>query len=46
IVDKNWHHVTRVADRNVVLAKGEVVFAGTSDELRAQPAVLERYLGV
>jgi branched-chain amino acid transport system ATP-binding protein len=46
IVDKNWKHVTQVTDRNVVLVKGEVVFAGTSDELRSQPRVLEQYLGV
>src|SRR3982751_2191078 len=46
IVDKNWKHVTQVTDRNVILVKGEVVFAGTSDELRAQPALLDQYLGV
>jgi branched-chain amino acid transport system ATP-binding protein len=46
IVDKNWKHVTQVTDRNVILVKGEVVFAGTSDELRAQPHLLEQHLGV
>jgi branched-chain amino acid transport system ATP-binding protein len=46
IVDKNWKHVTQVTDRNVILVKGEVVFAGTSDELRARPQLLERHLGV
>ncbi len=46
IVDKNWKHVTQVTDRNVILVKGEVVFAGTSDALRAQPALLDQYLGV
>jgi branched-chain amino acid transport system ATP-binding protein len=46
IVDKNWKHVTQVADRNVILVKGEVVLAATSDELRANPAVLEQHLGV
>lgn len=46
IVDKNWKHVTRITDRNVILVKGEVVFAGTSDELRARPQLLEQYLGV
>jgi branched-chain amino acid transport system ATP-binding protein len=46
IVDKNWKHVTQVADRNVILVKGEVVFGGTSDELRAQPHLLDQYLGV
>ena len=46
IVDKNWKHVTQVTDRNVILVKGEVVFTGSSDELRAQPQLLEKYLGV
>ena len=46
IVDKNWKHVTQVTDRNVILVKGEVVFAGSSDELRATPQILEQHLGV
>jgi branched-chain amino acid transport system ATP-binding protein len=46
IVDKNWKHVTQITDRNVILVKGEVVFAGTSDELRSQPQLLSQYLGV
>lgn len=46
IVDKNWKHVTQITDRNVILVKGEVVFVGSSDELRAQPELLEQYLGV
>ena len=46
IVDKNWKHVTQITDRNLILVKGEVVFAGTSPELLAQPELMERYLGV
>ena len=46
IVDKNWKHVTQVTDRNVILVKGEVAYSGTSSELRAQPDLLERHLGV
>lgn len=46
IVDKNWKHVTQVTDRNVILVKGEVAFRGSSDELRAQPHLLDQYLGV
>ncbi|MBI2770949.1 MAG: ABC transporter ATP-binding protein [Burkholderiales bacterium] len=46
IVDKNWKHVTQITGRNVILVKGEVVFAGTSDELRSRPQLLEQYLGV
>lgn len=46
IVDKNWKHVTQVTDRNVILVKGEVVYQGTSSELRALPQLLEQQLGV
>ena len=46
IVDKNWKHVTQITDRNVILVKGQVVFEGSSDALRAEPALLEQHLGV
>ena len=46
IVDKNHKHVTQITDRNVILVKGEVVFEGTSNQLNAQPELLQRYLGV
>ena len=46
IVDKNWKHVTRITDRNVILVKGEVVFEGSSAELTNRPELLEQYLGV
>jgi branched-chain amino acid transport system ATP-binding protein len=46
IVDKAWKQVTQVTDRNIILVKGQTVFAGTSAELHAQPHLLEQYLGV
>jgi branched-chain amino acid transport system ATP-binding protein len=46
IVDKNWKHVTQITNRNVILVKGEVVFAGTSAELLAKPELLAQHLGV
>lgn len=46
IVDKNWKHLTQITDRNIILLKGEVAFAGSSDELRAQPDLLTQLLGV
>ena len=46
IVDKNWKHVTQITDRNVILVKGQVVYAGSTAELVAQPALLEQHLGV
>lgn len=46
IVDKNWQHVTRITQRNLILVKGEVVFEGSSAELLAQPELLKQHLGV
>jgi branched-chain amino acid transport system ATP-binding protein len=46
IVDKNFRAVNAITDRNVILVKGEVVYAGPADELRARPEVHLRYLGV
>jgi branched-chain amino acid transport system ATP-binding protein len=46
IVDKNHAAVSAVADRNVILVKGRVVFAGTSEEMQARPDLLHRHLGV
>jgi branched-chain amino acid transport system ATP-binding protein len=46
IVDKNWKHVTKISDRNVILVKGEVVFEGTSELLQSQPEILAQHLGV
>ncbi len=46
IVDKNYQHVTQITDHNIILVKGEVVFAGTSEALLAQPDLLKQHLGV
>jgi branched-chain amino acid transport system ATP-binding protein len=46
LVDKNYRSVTAIADRNVILVKGRVVFEGDSNTLLAQPETLHRHLGV
>ena len=46
VIDKNIGPLLDLADRHVVLEKGRVVWQGASDQLRAQPEVLHRYLGV
>ena len=46
IVDKNVSAVTGIADRVIVLVKGESVFDGTPAELTADPAFMHRHLGV
>jgi len=46
IVDKNWKHVTKITDRNVILVKGEVVFEGSSELLQSKPEILAQHLGI
>ncbi len=46
VVDKNLDDLLLLADRNVVLTKGEIVFEGTSAALKADPALIHRHLGV
>lgn len=46
IIDKNVDALTRIADRHVVIEKGQVVWTGTSDELRGTPEIKERFLHV
>jgi len=44
--EQNLHFASLVADRAVIVEKGRVRFAGTMDDLRADPAVCEQYLSV
>ncbi len=46
VVDKNIADLLRLADRHYVLEKGQVVWSGGSDELRAAEDIQHRYLGV
>jgi branched-chain amino acid transport system ATP-binding protein len=46
IVDKNFGAVTAIADRAVILVKGVVAFEGPSAQVRSQPELRERFLGV
>jgi branched-chain amino acid transport system ATP-binding protein len=46
IVDKNYGAVMNLADRSVVIVKGRVVFAGTSNELSDNEELMHRFLGV
>jgi branched-chain amino acid transport system ATP-binding protein len=46
VIDKNIGPLLNLADRHYILEKGRVVWQGGSDQLRAQPQVLQRYLGV
>jgi branched-chain amino acid transport system ATP-binding protein len=46
IVDKNATSLLALADRIVILVKGEVAFEGSSARLRAQPEVMHALLGI
>ena len=46
VIDKNLAALTRIADRNYVLEKGQVVWSGSSAELRADARIAHRYLGL
>jgi branched-chain amino acid transport system ATP-binding protein len=46
IVDKNHGAVSAVADRIVILVKGQVVYDGGGPELAAQPGLRQQHLGV
>jgi branched-chain amino acid transport system ATP-binding protein len=46
IVDKNVDALTRIASRHYILERGRMVWTGTSDELRGDATLKQRYLGV
>lgn len=46
IVDKNVGVLLDLADRHVILVKGEVVYDGGPDMLRTDSSILERYIGL
>jgi branched-chain amino acid transport system ATP-binding protein len=46
IIDKDVASLTRVADLHYILEKGQIVWSGTSAELRSRADIQHRYLGV
>ena len=46
LVDKTVAEVTAVADRVIILVKGQIVFEGTPAALKSDPAIMHRHLGV
>ena len=46
VVDKNLDDLLALAHRHVVMAKGEIVFDGSTAELTADEAFIHRHLGV
>ncbi len=46
LIDKNLGAIMKLADRHVVIEKGQVVWTGTSGDLAAAPQVRDTYLHV
>ena len=46
VIDKNIGSLLKLADTHYIVEKGRVVWQGSSDSLRAQPALLQQYVGV
>ena len=46
VVDKDFRALSRLADRVLLMAKGEFVFSGTPMELCADYELLEKHLGI
>jgi branched-chain amino acid transport system ATP-binding protein len=46
IVDKDIKALSAISDRSVILAKGRIVFEGTTPDLASQPDITAKYLGV
>ncbi len=46
VIDKNIQDLTRIADRHLIIEKGQIAWTGTSADLLADPSLKERYLGV
>ena len=46
LVDKSVAEVTALADRVIILVKGQAVFEGTPQDLHGEPEIMQRHLGV
>ena len=46
LVDKSVSEITALADRVIILVKGQTVFEGTPQELKFNPETMHRHLGV
>ncbi len=46
IVDKNIDNLLKIAEKHLLLVKGEVVYSGDSQGLKDNPSILETHLGV
>jgi len=45
-VEQNAHKILGMADRAIIIERGSIVYEGDSAELKADRALLEKYVGV
>ena len=45
VIEHNMEFVMSLCSRVIVMAEGQVLATGTPEEVRANPAVIEAYLG-
>ena len=46
LIDKNLEQLMRLVDQHFLMERGRIVWEGTSKELRQNPELICRYLGV
>ena len=46
LIDKNLEQLMRLVDQHFLMERGRIVWEGTSKELRQNPKLIRRYLGV
>ena len=46
LIDKNLEQLLRLVDQHFLMERGRIVWEGTSKELRQNPELIRRYLGV
>ena len=46
LIDKNLEQLMRLVDQHFLMERGQIVWEGTSKELRQNPELIRRYLGV
>ena len=46
LIDKNLDQLMRLVDQHFLMERGRIVWEGTSKELRQNPELIRRYLGV
>jgi branched-chain amino acid transport system ATP-binding protein len=46
LIDKHVTALSRIADRHYIIVKGQIVWSGPSEALRADALLRQRYLGI